>query len=261
MTASRTLDFKGRKNVDCVDTGHSKTRLTVGLGVAMSGAKMKSLIILKVNGFATFGNKFIKMSFQGLKKVPNLTIPSNVVVDVAKGGSMTETVMLNWIQNVYFSRGPYYFNRKSLLVLDHCAAHKTVAVADKLKEINTSVVFVPKKQTHLLQPLDVSVMVQFKSEMRALYNVWQKSATPRYTAAQNRCRPSYQEIVDMVSSATKAIDRATIRKGFISCGFTVSGRANPDNYNRRLKVILGQTVPLDYVIESSSSSSEDEEFE
>ena len=65
MSSNKTLHFKREKNVEGADSGHSKTRFTVVLTVAMSGKVPKTVIILK-----------------GLKKVPKVPVPKGIVLAV-----------------------------------------------------------------------------------------------------------------------------------------------------------------------------------
>ena len=71
MASDQTLHFRGEKNVDGIDTDHKKSRFTVALCCSADGRMIKSLIV-----------------FKGLKKVPKLSVPTNVEVTVSMGGSM-----------------------------------------------------------------------------------------------------------------------------------------------------------------------------
>jgi hypothetical protein len=67
MLSSQTISFKGEKTTEANTTGHTRTRLTVVLLVSAAGEQLKTMVILR-----------------GLKKVPNIKVPSNIYLCVAK---------------------------------------------------------------------------------------------------------------------------------------------------------------------------------
>lgn len=69
----RTIDNVGSRTIDVVHTGHTKSRFTVVVTLCSDGSMLK--------GFVIFG---------GLKNIPKLTLPSNIVVVVNKSGSMDQ---------------------------------------------------------------------------------------------------------------------------------------------------------------------------
>ncbi len=166
MANDTTLHFKGDKNVDGVDTGNRKSRFTVTLTVSLSGKVVKSQII-----------------FKNLKFVPkNLKLPKGIMVSVSKGGSMNTPLMKEWIRGCYAVRGPYFPNSKSLLIMDHYGSHvKDEIVSFLKKSYGSKVLFVPKKMTFFLQPLDVVVNSAFKAALRREWTAWFQSGKKEYT--------------------------------------------------------------------------------
>ena len=79
----RTVDFRGIKTVLSKTTGKEKLRYTVVLAALANGTKLPPMII-----------------FKGLKKVPKGTFPKDVVIEVAKGGSMTTDLLISWFSRV-----------------------------------------------------------------------------------------------------------------------------------------------------------------
>lgn len=64
------LIYLGDKSIEAKDTGHSKSRYTIVATISGEGRMLPAQII-----------------FKGLKKVPVVVLPDNVVVAVAKGNS------------------------------------------------------------------------------------------------------------------------------------------------------------------------------
>ena len=106
LISGTTLDFFGQKNVDADSTGANKCRFTVVLCCNYAGDFTKTRVI-----------------FKGLKKVPKVKVPKDIVVRVSDGGSMKETLMLDWMQTVFSSRGRS--TEKSLLLMDAHTSHIT----------------------------------------------------------------------------------------------------------------------------------------
>ncbi len=211
MKSNRTMHFKGEKQVDGSDSGHSKNRFTTVLCVSLSGTVIKTLIILK-----------------GLKKVPNVALPPKIDIAVSIGGSMNVKIMLQWIEKCFKSRGNYFANAKSVLFMDSYGSHKIPEVLDALKsKCNTEVVLIPPKTTSILQPLDVSLNSPFKNALRAAWNDWFTNGPQEFTPRGYRRKPSYQYIVDFVSIAVEKLEKEKIRKAFECCGIAEMGAEVP----------------------------------
>ncbi|MCP4347605.1 MAG: hypothetical protein GY795_19040 [Desulfobacterales bacterium] len=74
----------GAKTVEIMGTGAGKRRFTVVLCIAADGRVIDVMII-----------------FKGLKKIPTVpNLPDNIVLAVAKGGSMNFPTMKRWIEKV-----------------------------------------------------------------------------------------------------------------------------------------------------------------
>lgn len=85
--------------------------------------------------------------------------------------------------------------------MDDFSAHSTENVLDELKKINIDNSIIPGGFTHALQPLDVSLNKPFKDHYRHLWNEWMDGPNPIYTKGGNRQKPSYQVLVDWISSS------------------------------------------------------------
>uniref|UniRef100_A0A914WZG8 HTH CENPB-type domain-containing protein n=1 Tax=Plectus sambesii TaxID=2011161 RepID=A0A914WZG8_9BILA len=146
MVRDSTLHFKGSKNVDDSDTGHRKSRFTVALTACMNGSMAKTLVI-----------------FRGLKKIPKVKTPKNIVVLTSLSGTMDTRIALQYINLCFASRGPYMRTTKSLLLWDSYGSHKKEEVIQELRqECGTQVLILPASTTSYFQLLNVAVNLVFK---------------------------------------------------------------------------------------------------
>ena len=80
---------------------------------------------------------------------------------------MTSDLFLEYIDNIL---NKYSKNKKRLLIMDHCTSHDTPKVLDKLKQLNIDVIFIPKRKTSVLQPLDCCFYFPFKKYLKLKYS-------------------------------------------------------------------------------------------
>ena len=251
MVGQQTIHFQGSRNVDGTHTGHEKSRFTVALCASLSGRMIKSYII-----------------FKNLKKVPNCQVPDNIVVSVSKGGSMNGTLMLDWLDRVFKSRGPYFQTEKCLLLLDSHLSHKDEQVVAACRRMNTEIKLIPAKTTSFLQPLDVGINSPFKAAMRREWSHWYEHGEKEYTAKGYRKRPSYTQLLNFVSNSIKEINRETVQRSFKVCGVAANGDGvEPKHLNSRLRAALdldqglvedgGEDSPFE--LDSSSDDGADSE--
>ena len=247
MTGDKTLDFVGVKNVDAMTTGNDKSRFTVVLLISCEGRICKTMIILK-----------------GLVHIPKCDVPDNIKLTVSKGGSMSEPLMLNWIDNIYMSRGPHMVTQPSLLLMDSHRSHTTDKVINALKNIGTRTKIIPPKATCYLQPLDVTggVNVFFKREMRERWRDWLVNGEKEYTKGGNRRKPSYSTILGMVSDSVNNVTANTISRSFELSGIGSGGSTIAIGHlNGRLRGVLGCHEGLEEVDEEDDPFRDDEDDE
>lgn len=213
--SSRTISILGEQTTAINTTGKMKKRITAVLTITSSGEMLPCMVILK-----------------GLKKVLKIPIPSNIILRAAYKGSMTENLMIDWIDSVLEP----YAKSKSLLVLDDFASHKTDQVKEKLRDLNVSLKLIPPQTTHYHQPLDVLIMSAFKAAMRNEYENLMSNSVVIYTATGNRKSPSHSTIIQFISNSLRKISSETIIKSFIMCGIS-SHHVSICNYTDLLKSI------------------------
>ena len=226
MASDQTLHFRSEKNVDGIDTGHKKSRFTVALCCSADGRMIKSLII-----------------FKGLKKVPKLSVPTNVEVTVSMGGSMNTGLMLKWIRSCSTKRGPFFANTFSLLYMDSYGTHLKEKVFECLRTLcGTKVAVIPPKMTSMLQPLDVVLNIPFKAALRQAWMDWLINGLQEMTSKGYCRRPSYQSLVDMVSQSVRSLSQESIKKSFRVCGIAAEGEEVPETeLHGRLKQMLTES--------------------
>lgn len=239
MSADSTLHFKGDKNVDGLDCGNRKTRFTVVLCASACGKLTPTMII-----------------FKGLKNVPKLNLPRNIHVRVSEKGSMNTLLMKEWQKCCFSSRGSYLANSPSLVILDSYGTHcKEEIQREFTSTYKSEVLILPPRTTSFLQPIDVGVNYPFKAALKRHWDTWFQSGPQEFTPKGYRRRPSYQDIVDMVSLSLKEISERTIVTSFECCGISEKGLPVPsDKLNGRLKLL---TESADGLLELQDSDCDD----
>ena len=156
MPSSKTIDFTGVKTVMSKTTVYEKLRFSVALTILSSGRKLPPLII-----------------FKNLKKVPKGKYPKDVVVTVAKGGSMTNQIMTqSFIPEVWNKRTGRLFRKRSLLVMDTVKSHYNVNVKNSLRQQNTVTLPIDGGMTPILSALDTHINKPLKDMMRSKWEDW-----------------------------------------------------------------------------------------
>lgn len=237
MPSSRTISVLGERTTAVNTTGKMKKRITAVLAITASGKILKTMVILK-----------------GLKKVPNIPIPSNITVRAAMKGSMAERLMLDWIDSIL---KPHVYS-KSVLILDDFASHETDLVKEKLEKSDIAYKIIPPQTTHYHQPLDVLIMSVFKAAMRSEYENWMSNIPALYTTRGNRKSPSHTNIVRFISNALKKIQPETVMKSFRVCGISSSDTISINEYNLALRAIHENN---DEIVENHFDSDTDIEDE
>ncbi len=239
MCSDQTIHFRGEKNVDGVDTGHRKSRFTAVLLINADGATLKTMII-----------------FKGLKKVPKMKCPKNIIVKVAMKGSMNTPLMKEWGKECFSCRGNYLAKTKSLLLMDSYGSHLKPEIIEFFrKDFKTEILQIPPKTTSFLQPLDVAINGPFKAALRREWEAWLAEGPKQYTKKGYRKRPGYKEVVDMVSNAISSLKREAVQKSFVCCGISSeAAEVARDDLNSRLKSVL--SVEEEGVEELNSEANE-----
>ena len=132
MVSDRTMEFIQVKNVDGATTCHGKSRFTVVLTVSIAGKMLKAYVI-----------------FKGLKNVPKCPVPSNIILNVAKGGSVKEDLMLDYCRRVLTVRDLFLCIEDSLLFMDKYGSYTHDSVTKQLNSMKIKVKLIPEKNNKL----------------------------------------------------------------------------------------------------------------
>ena len=76
--------------------------------------------------------------------------------------------MLRWIEDIWKKYSFFYLEWKTLFVLDNATTH-TNKVKEKIKECEIYVSMIPSGLSWKLQPLDISINIVFKENLRNKY--------------------------------------------------------------------------------------------
>ena len=124
-----------------------KDRVSIMLCSNMDGSeKLKPLII---------GKSKKPRCFASFKMLDSITYCNS------KKAWMTSSIYTDWLMN--WNRRLKSKNRKILLILDNCPAHKCIEVLS-----NIEIKFLPKNSTGNLQPMDLGIIRSFKSKFEKL---------------------------------------------------------------------------------------------
>ncbi|KAJ8941411.1 hypothetical protein NQ318_010158 [Aromia moschata] len=136
------LASKGAKRAHLISKEHAEN-VTVVACVSVSGQAIPPIII-----------------FKGLRNLDtfNDNLPPGSVVEMSVKGSMTKELFLKWIHYFAKSKTP----STVLLILDGASCHMDIGVFDLAKMYQISILCLPSKTTHELQPLDKAVFRSFE---------------------------------------------------------------------------------------------------
>ena len=111
------------------------------------------------------GSKLLPVVIFKLKNIPQETFPNGIFVRVNAKGWVNKNKMIWQIENVWSRRTIDSSNPNSLLVLDSFRDHLVSSVKQKLHEKATNMAVIPGGLTSKLQPLDISINKNFKSNV------------------------------------------------------------------------------------------------
>lgn len=229
MPSNRTYDARGVKTVAAKTAGYEKLRFTVVLTIAADGKKLMPMII-----------------FKGLVNVPKVNFPKGVHVTVAKGGSMNEDLMLEYVKSIIRTRvRSSLLQKKAILIMDSHRAHLMESVKEALRKSKTDIAIIPGGMTPLLQMLDVYINKSFKSLIKKEYQEWlENEPEDGRTKAGNRKRASYVDVANWVVRAWDAVTMELICDSFVGCG-VILPRQYESLHSRLKQLIMNEDIVCD----------------
>lgn len=213
MAPKYTNNMVGEKTVRISNTGSSKSGFTVMLCAHASGHKKKAAIFFKENN----GQIPPRVNAQ-------LRIPNNVCVSASKNGWMTSEKMFEWLRRVW---GRNIDDVRRLIILDRATVHTANAVQERVRELDTDMVYIPGGCTHLLQPADRSWCKPFKDRLRRQWVNWMQGA--QRNARGNLKKPNRQNVIDWVSTAWESVSEEIVIKSFKLTGISNALDGTEDN--------------------------------
>ena len=207
MCRGWTLDVKGSKAVEVNFTNSNKLRFTSVAAVASDGSKLEQSAIFRLTKAGNFPND-LKPPFQ-----------HELQVYGAGGGSMTEDIMIMWLDDVLIPYieardGGVHGQQWTLLIMDPATPHITEAVRDHLKANRIDIAIMPASTTWKFQLIDVAIGKPFKDGIYEQWATWMLNENDNLglTPAGNRKHPTRPNALDWVKEAWANIQAATILK-------------------------------------------------
>ena len=198
MTGHVTLARQGSRTVSIKSTGCSN-RVTVLLGVTMSGIKLKPFLIFK----GIPGGRIVREFTQ-------LHYPEGCVYTVQKKAWIDEESFSLWIEKIW---KPFCDGKISTyLIMDHCRVHLTNSVMTQLQDVGTEVDFILPGYTAKLQVLDVGINKPFKDYHKSEYEKFMIDNP-------GNKMPSRLDVAHMVDASWKIITKETITNTWRTIGF------------------------------------------
>ena len=204
MPRNYTITEKGTKEVFIKTSGCEKQRVTVMLAITGDGRKLPPFLIFK------------RKTNPKTPKSEKL-FPDDVIVRNQEKGWMTETLMFDWLRNVWEIRPGGLSKIPSMLCLDAFRGHLTDAVREKIHSLASDLVVIPAGMTSVLQPLDVSINKPFKGYVQEQYEKWFCEPNRELTPTGKIKRAAPHIVANWVSAAWKRIEGPMIVKSFKKC--------------------------------------------
>lgn len=195
---SRTIECIGARSVTIQDQGKQTDRVTINLAVASNGEKLLPFMIVKGTSYGRVSREMT--SERG-------GYPRDIVYAANNNAWMTESLMLEWIDNVFVAFLGTHNSQHICLVMDSFQVHLKPSVSQKLTDLGIEIIFIPGGLTPDLQPLDIGVNGPFKHWLQE-HSIF-RQGFERFNAGQKRL-----EIARAVSHAWETITSETIVNSF-----------------------------------------------
>ena len=146
---------RGSRTVSVRSTG-SSNRVSVLLGVTMSGIKLKPFLIFKG-----------KPEGRIIREFSQLKYPDGYIYTVQEKAWIDEASFGVWIEKVW--RLFCEDKPATYLIMDQCKVHMINSIVSQLQYLGTEVEFILAGYTSRLQVLDVGINKPFKDYLRSAY--------------------------------------------------------------------------------------------
>jgi len=149
---TKTLNYKGDRNVGILSLQAHHKRMTFILMISSTGAIAPPVLLYYSKGFQQFS----------IEEFPEVLITNN------SRGYNTEDTNYNEVLP-HFLR---FIEPNSMLLLDECKGHRSERISLLLKERRIRCIRLPGGTTPFLQPVDSSIGKFVKNEVRAQFIKW-----------------------------------------------------------------------------------------
>ena len=132
---------------------------------------------------------------------------------------MAETLMSDWLRNVWEIRPGGLSKIPSMLCLDAFHGHLTDAAREKIHSLASEFVVIPAGMTSVLQPLDVSIDKPFKGYVEEQYKKWFCESNRELTPTGKIKLAARHIVANWVLTAWKTIEGLMLVKSFNCFGW------------------------------------------
>ena len=226
---TKTLNYKGDRNVGILSLQAHHKRMTFILMISSTGAIAPPVLLYYSKGFQQFS----------IEEFPEVLITNN------SRGYNTEDTNYNEVLP-HFLR---FIEPNSMLLLDECKGHRSERISLLLKERRIRCIRLPGGTTPFLQPVDSSIGKFVKNEVRAQFIKWCTDNIDEITAPEGRRRKSFrcptnQLMAKWIMEGVKKLKPELIIGSFMNTGVLSKDRQDYIINNRLPKCFVNkdQTV-------------------
>ena len=159
MPETKTIDFKGKKEIDIYTFGADKVRISAILSQVGNGNKLPHILVFKAKKKGRLENELNTLPIVRDKKI---------FVYCQENAWRDTDIFLNWLKNIYLNYELLKIKKKFLLILDKVPNHCRNTILEFLKDNKIKRVFIPGGLTLKLQPLDLSVNKPYKEKLKKI---------------------------------------------------------------------------------------------
>ena len=203
---SRTVHQKGGKRVSIMIGGTSSRRFTLGITLAMDGAKLPLFVILK--------------GLPGGRIEKSLTseLPEGLVGCVQRKGWMDNRTIDLWYERVF---KPYVSGctERSGLLLDDFKCHRNSELVTKMDEANADRYMIPPHYTGLLQPCDVGINKPLKDRPKEKVSDWRRKKHENLRPGQLLPSPTRKNIAEWPEEIWQQFPVQIVKNSFRGSGY------------------------------------------
>ncbi len=158
MTSDKTINRKGDKVISVETKGNERKLISCVLACSAGGKKLMPALIFKGGKDGNLESRYKNLECVKNKKIA-IYFQNNAWCD--------EYIFKKWVKDVYFSYTEEQIKKKCILIMDRSPSH--IYRSKYLDKKGESYVFIPGGLTRYLQPLDIGVNKQFKSQLKDNY--------------------------------------------------------------------------------------------